>query len=155
MGYGKNLKEALDRSNTTVKELSRQTGIAATTLYSIIQRDASVRYDFALRISNVLDIPINSICKENPYDQEESYPGLLNEYGGVATNFNKKTYFSNRTMAIMKKFGYNDLPKVDQLIADFFLLDDEGRKITFDFLQMMKKDHTDPEREKKLSEIKK
>ena len=52
----------------TVKELARKTGIALTTIYSIIQRDAAIRFDTALRISNILDIPINSICKDNPYD---------------------------------------------------------------------------------------
>ena len=41
MGYGKNLKDILDSKGMTVKELARKTGIALTTIYSIIQRDAA------------------------------------------------------------------------------------------------------------------
>ena len=48
MGYGKNLKQALDDKGMTVRDLCRQTDISPTTIYSIIQRDSSVRYDFAL-----------------------------------------------------------------------------------------------------------
>ena len=44
MGYGANLKKILDEKGITIKDLSRKTGIAATTLYSLVQRDASVRY---------------------------------------------------------------------------------------------------------------
>ena len=67
MGYGKNLKYILDDKGMTVKELAKKAGIAPTTLYSIIQRDTAIRFDTALKISNILDIPINSICKDNPY----------------------------------------------------------------------------------------
>ena len=67
MGYGANLKKILDEKGITIKDLSRKTGIAATTLYSIVQRDASVRYDSAIKIAGILDIPINAICKDNPY----------------------------------------------------------------------------------------
>ena len=55
MGYGKKLKNLLDEKGMTVKELARKTGIAPTTLYFIIQRDAAIRFDTVLRISNVLD----------------------------------------------------------------------------------------------------
>ena len=37
------------------------TGIAPATLYSIIQRDTSVRFDHALRIANILGIDITQI----------------------------------------------------------------------------------------------
>ena len=71
MGYGANLKKILDEKGITIKDLSRKTGIAATTLYSIVQRDASVRYDSAIKIAGILDIPINAICKDNPYDNDD------------------------------------------------------------------------------------
>ncbi len=38
----------------TVKELAKKAGIGSTTIYSIIQRDTSIRFDTALRISNIL-----------------------------------------------------------------------------------------------------
>ncbi len=62
------------------------TGIAPTTLYSIIQRDTSVRFDHALRIANILGIDITQICKENPYDEGEVLPQPLSDLNGLTTN---------------------------------------------------------------------
>ena len=42
------------------------TGIAPTALYSIIQRDTSVRFDHALRIANILGIDITKDFGESP-----------------------------------------------------------------------------------------
>ena len=39
MGDGKKLKEILDEKGTNVRKISKATGISATTLYSIIQKD--------------------------------------------------------------------------------------------------------------------
>ena len=39
---------------------------------------------------------------------------------------------------------------VDQLIADFFVLDDATRKELFDYLNLLKKNHSDPKRKKCL-----
>lgn len=44
---------------------------------SIIQRDTAIRFDTALRISNILDIPISSICKDNPYDDFINYSMIV------------------------------------------------------------------------------
>ena len=66
MGYGKNLKKALDENHMSVQKLAKLTGIAPTTLYSIIQRDTSVRFDHALRIANILGIDITKDFGESP-----------------------------------------------------------------------------------------
>ena len=63
----------------------------------------------------------------------------------------KKAYFSDRTLKIIKNFDYTELPMVDQLIADFFVLDDATRKELFDYLNLLKKNHSDPERKKNLN----
>ena len=118
MGYGKNLKQVLDEKHMTVKELSRRAGISAPTLYSIIQRDSSVRYDHALRIAK-----------------------------------NKKSYLKNRTADILMLYDYEDLPAVDQLLAEFFSLTDQGRKDVFELINFIKKKETDAERKKKLKRI--
>ena len=94
MGYGKNLKEILDRKDMTVKELARRAGIAPTTIYSIIQRDAAIRFDTALKISNILDIPINSICKDNPYDDMETLPELPSDTEKRNITSHKNAYIS-------------------------------------------------------------
>lgn len=39
MGFGKNLKNILDKKNKTVVWLSKETGIPSTTIYSMIKRD--------------------------------------------------------------------------------------------------------------------
>ena len=48
MGDGKNLKKYLDEKGTNVRKIAKATGISATTLYSIIQKDSNIRFDFAI-----------------------------------------------------------------------------------------------------------
>ena len=154
MGYGQNLKDILDRKGMTVKELALKAKIAPTTLYSIIQRDTAIRFDTALRIANILDIPISSICKDNPYDDIETLPILAPDSKKYNNDRGKSTYISYRTSRILKKFDYTDLPMVDELIADLFVLDDATRRDLFEYTKMLKKNHTSPEREAALKDIK-
>lgn len=80
MGDGKKLKEILDSNNTNVRQIAKATGISATTLYSIIQKDSNIRFDFALRLANELEIDVNEICAASPFSgaitEEEIYPTL-------------------------------------------------------------------------------
>lgn len=154
MGYGKNLKDILDRKGMTVKELARKAGIAPTTLYSIIQRDTAIRFDTALKISNILDIPINSICKDNPYDDIETLPVLRDLSLKINPNSYKNSYISARTARILRKFDFTELPMVDELIADLYVLDDPTRRDLFEYIKMLKKHHTSPERAADLKDIK-
>ena len=144
MGYGQNLKEILDRKGMTVKELALKAKIAPTTLYSIIQRDTAIRFDTALRIANILDIPIDSICKDNPYDDIETLPTLPSDHEKRNINSHKNSYISDRTA----------LPMVDDLIADLYVLDDATRRDLFEYTKMLKKNHTSPERAADLKDIK-
>ena len=66
MGYGLELKKVLKEKKVNVKELCRRTGIAPTTIYSCIQRDTSVRYDYALKIAECLEIAPSVICGTIP-----------------------------------------------------------------------------------------
>ena len=150
MGYGQNLKKILDEKGMTVKELAIRAKIAPTTLYSIIQRDTAIRFDTALRISNILDIPIGFICKDNPYDDIETLPKLPADKNKAKALMDKKAYFSDRTLKLIKKFDYTELPNVDQLIADFYVLDDATRKELFEYLKLLKKNHSDKVRKKDL-----
>jgi transcriptional regulator with XRE-family HTH domain len=153
MGYGQNLKNILDEKGMTVKELAKKVGIAPTTLYSIIQRDTAVRFDTALKISHILNIPINSICKDNPYEPGETLPMLPSDNEKLMINLQKKAYFSDRTIRIVENFDYTELSIVDQLIADFFVLDDTTRSEVFRYLNILKNNHTNPERQKILDKI--
>ena len=153
MGYGKNLKDLLDDKGMTVKELAKKAGIAPTTLYSIIQRDTAIRFDTALKISNILNIPINSICKDNPYEDMETLPKLPKDNERMMIALEKKAYFSDRTLKLIKNFDYSELPNVDQLIADFFVLNDTARSDLFEYIKIMKRSHTDSGRQKILNKI--
>ena len=138
MGYGKNLKDALDAKNMSVKELARRAGISPTTLYSVIKRDSAVRFDHALRIAGVLGIDVDLICKNNPYQEEttEVLPEIENRLGKV-----------------LMLVDYEDMPKVDELVADFIQMDDEGRKLLFGMLESLKATHTDKKRKKSLTGV--
>ena len=153
MGYGANLKKILDEKGMTIKDLSRKTGIAATTLYSIVQRDTSVRYDSAIKIAGILDIPINSICKDNPYDETETLPEL--KLGlALSESKAKQSYISYRTSEIIKKFDFEELPMVDQLIADLYVLDTRARKDLFTYVKTLKDNYSEPDKVEELKKIK-
>lgn len=62
MGDGKKLKKFIDNKGTNVRKIAKETGISATTLYTIIQKNTNIRFDFALRLANALDIDVNKIC---------------------------------------------------------------------------------------------
>ena len=47
MGDGKKLKEYLDEKGTNVRRIAKETGISDTTLYTLIQKDSNIRFDFA------------------------------------------------------------------------------------------------------------
>ncbi len=151
MGYGQKLKNILDERNMSVRQLAKTCNIAPTTLYSIVQRDTDIRYDFALRIANALDIPVASICSELPYNAESTLPNLPTMFG---EEHNKKAYFSNRTLQIAKLFNYEEFPMLDKLIAEFYVLDDESRKEIFKIIEMKHETHDDEERVKKLRGLK-
>lgn len=151
MGYGQKLKGILDERDMSVRQLAKECNIAPTTLYSIIQRDTDIRYDFALRIANTLDIPVASICSDLPYEKNSTLPGLPTMFGD---DHNKKAYFSNRTLEIAKLFNYEEFPMLDKLIAEFYVLDDESRKEIFKIIEMKHESHDEEERVKKLKEIK-
>ena len=59
MAIGIRLKKILKEKNTTVAELSRQTGIKASTLYSIIRRDSeSMAVEDLAYICDFFDVPM-------------------------------------------------------------------------------------------------
>ena len=78
MSYGARLKEILKEKNMSVKELSKKANINQSTLYTIIRRDTSIRYDHAIRIASILDIDVSEICKINPYEvRKENLQGTI------------------------------------------------------------------------------
>lgn len=154
MGYGKKLKGILDEKNMSVRQLAKECNIAPTTLYSIVQRDADIRYDFALRIANTLDIPVGSICGDLPYNPETTLPNLPDKFAGLNSDFYKKAYFSNRTLEIAKLFNYEEFPTLDRLIAEFYVLNDDARDEILSLMEIKHAKCDDPERVENLKKIK-
>ena len=132
MGDGKNLKKYLDEKGTNVRKIAKATGISATTLYSIIQKDSNIRFDFALRLANELQIDVNEICSASPFSgtikEEEIYPTLPDGLNGALDASRVKTYLKNSMYPLMYLFGKNSMPDVDNLLTSFYQLDDESRQ---------------------------
>ena len=70
MGYGKNLKKAIEQKGWTVAKCARDMQISPQTLYTIIRRDSSVRYTLAVCLADILGVDVAFITKDIPYDME-------------------------------------------------------------------------------------
>ena len=76
MGDGANLKRVLDIQGRNVREVSRNTGITASTLYSIVKRDASIKVGLAVKLADELNISPSIICEEFPAELEEAMKNI-------------------------------------------------------------------------------
>ena len=158
MGDGKNLKKYLDEKGTNVRKIAKTTGISATTLYSIIQKDSNIRFDFALRLANELQIDVNEICSASPFSdtikEEEIYPTLPDGLNGALDASRVKTYLKNSMYPLMYLFGKNSMPDVDNLLTSFYQLDDEARQEVVETIRLKLQYHRDPKRAEQIKQIK-
>ncbi len=158
MGDGTKLKEFIDKKNTNVRRIAKATGISATTLYSIITKDSNIRFDYALRLANELNIDVNEICSAVPFSgelkEEEIYPTLPDGLHGMLDSSRVKTYLKNSLYPLMHLYGKNAIPDVDNLLTSFFQLDDEARKEVIDTIKLKLNYHKDPERAQQVKQIK-
>ena len=158
MGDGKKLKEFLDSKGTNVRQIAKAAGISATTLYSVIQKDSNIRFDFALRLANELKIDVNEICSNSPVSvvitEEEIYPDLPDGLDGALDGNRVKTYLKNSMYPLLYLFGKNSMPDVDKLLTSFYQLDDEVRKEIVETIHFKLKYHKDQERAEQLKRIK-
>lgn len=65
----------------------------------------------------------------------------------------KNSYISYRTSEILKKFDYDELPIVDQLIADLYVLDNRARKDLFSYMKTLKENYSEPNKVEELKKI--
>ena len=158
MGDGKKLKEFIDNKGTNVRKIAKETGISATTLYTIIQKDTNIRFDFALRLANALDIDVNEICSTSPFSGKmmplETLPDFPSGINEALDSSRIKTYLKNSLYPLMALFGKNSMPDVDNLLTSFYQLDDEARQEIVETIQFKLKYHKDPERAEQVKEIK-
>ena len=158
VGDGKKLKEILDSKCTNVRQIAKATRINTTALYSIIQKNSNIRFDFALRLANELEINMNDICSASPFfgaiTEEEIYPTLPNRLNGALDGNRVKTYLKNYMYPLMYLFGKNRLSDVDNLFTSFYQLDDEARKEVVETIQFKLQYHRDPEWAEQIKQIK-
>lgn len=162
MGDGKNLKKILDAQQKSVRWLSKETTISPTTLYSIIQKDTAIRFDFALRIANVLNVEVSDICSDSALQAEDwsdesriTLPKLPHGFDKVLDENRIKTYLKNSLYPLMEMFGKNNLPKLDEHLTNYYQLTDEGRRDVDQFINAQLQIKKDPKRAKDVKTIKK
>ena len=141
-----------------VRKVAKETGISATTLYTIIQKDTNIRFDFALRLANALDIDVNEICSTSPFSGKmmplETLPDFPSGINEALDSSRIKTYLKNSLYPLMALFGKNSMPDVDNLLTSFYQLDDEARQEIVETIQFKLKYHKDPERAENVKQIK-
>lgn len=162
MGDGKRLREILDEQGKSVRWLAKETNINSSTLFSIIRKDTSIRYDFALRIANTLNIEISDICSdknmiEESWEDENSI--ILPEFGGKVNDVlfgnRVKRYLKYTLYPLMTLFGIEMMPKVDEHLTNYYQLTDEGRNDVDQLINLLIMTKKDPERAKDVKTINK
>lgn len=157
MGDGKRLKEILDQKGINIRTLGKLTGIPASTIYTLVQRDSNLRFDYALRIANELEIDPTEICSASPFSgelKEDDVYLTIKDSKGVLDKSRVKTYLKGSLLPLMELYGKVGILDVDQLLTDFYQLDDESRKEIIDIIKLKLKNHRDPERAKEIKQIK-
>lgn len=90
VGDGKKLKEILDSKCTNVRHIAKATRISATTLYSIIQKNSNIRFNFALRLANELEINMNDPWYEtNAYSSSATLQSKMNTISSAYSELSK------------------------------------------------------------------
>ena len=160
MGDGKKLKDILDEQKKSVRWLAKVTTISPTTLYSIIQKDTSIRFDFALRISNALNVEVSDICSDSTLKAENwsdekniVLPELPSGLDKVLDGNRIKTYLKNSLYPLMEMFGKNNMPKIDEHLTNYYQLTDEGRNDVDQFIKAQLQIKKDPERAADVKKI--
>ena len=79
---GSKLKELLEDRGMNVMELSKQAGVSAQTLYSIIKRDnMKIDFDVLVSVCRALGVPVQTFCSiEGPEQPSVSEWSLISRY---------------------------------------------------------------------------
>ena len=158
MGDGKNLKELIDSKGTNVRQLAKASGLKASTLYSIIQKDTNIRFDYALRIANELGVDVNEVCSASPFSgelKEDEIYMTVKDHTGLLDKSRVKDYLLYSMYPLMMLYGKNAMPDVDNLLTSFYQLDDEARNEIVDTIKVKLQYHRDPKRAEEIKNIKK
>lgn len=65
MGIGKKIEDVMKKRGTNANELAQKTGLSASTIYSMIQRDSSrVDIDILLKVAHALGITADELISD-------------------------------------------------------------------------------------------
>ena len=160
MGDGQKLKEILDKQGKSVRWVSKETTISPTTLYSIIQKDTSIRFDFALRLANALDVDVSEICSDSSLKLEDwtdkekiTLPELPSGMDKVLDGNRIKRYLKNTLYPLMALFGKDYMPKLDEHLTNYYQLTDEARHDVDQYIRAQLTIKKDPDRAAEVKKI--
>lgn len=139
MSDGERLKELLAIRGMTVKELARRTGIASTTIYSTLQRKASIRPDTAQIIAQELDADPRDICS--------------NFGDRFKVQINARELPIHRAIDLYLNNDSFWLYEAEYLLLAYYQMDEEAREELDTFIALKLKRHTDLGRAKQVKEI--
>lgn len=156
MGDGQKLKDYIYDKGSNVSKIAKETGISATTLYTIIQRDSNIRFDFALRLANALEIDVNEICSTFSEDikKEEIYSNIPDNLNDALNTSRVNMHLKDFIYPLLHLFGPNNMSDVNTLLTSFYQLDDEARDEILQTMKLKLKYHRNTERTEQLEQIK-
>ena len=134
MGDGKNLQESIKSKGTNVRRVAKAAGIPATTLYSIIQKDSSIRLDLALKLANELDIDVNEICAIGLC--LDRCPQIPQNWKDILDSNNIENYIIDNLYPLLYLFEQDSISDVNNLLISFYQLDDEGRREVLEMIRI-------------------
>lgn len=153
-------KEILEQKGKSVRWVARETTISPTTIYSIIQKDTSIRFDFALRIANALGIEVSEICSDASLNSENwdkndsiTLPELPSGMDEILDGNRIKRYLKNTLYPLMCLFGKNNMPKLDEHLTNYYQLSDEGRNDVDQYIKAQLSIKRDPDRAADIKKI--
>ena len=82
-------------------------------------------------------------------------PAFPDNLNGLLDASQIKRYANNMMLPLLSLCGRDELTKLHELMSDYYVLNDEGRKQMFTMMDMLKNTYTDSERKKALKSIKK
>ena len=132
MGYGLNLKKAIQDNRTTVYKVAKETGISSTTLYSCIQRDSEPSLENAMRLSSYLGVKLSDLCDTDGIPGstligEEGIPNTGIEYMSEDPNWGLRDKIEYKLVPILLGYKTVDLDRfVVPLLMKYLILSNRG-----------------------------
>ena len=158
MGYGLNLKKAIQDNRTTVYKVAKETGISSTTLYSCIQRDSEPSLENAMRLSSYLGVKLSDLCDTDGIPGstligEEGIPNTGIEYMSEDPNWGLRDKIEYKLVPILLGYKTVDLDRfVVPLLMKYLILSNRGMEIALEVIDALHSTYPDGMREDFLDE---